>query len=162
MGSAERDPIVIRRANYLQAWPIPDPHSFYPVVAAKSKALQEGFFSVDKRTEPLKLDLTRLNNIFPITVSDRWLLDSNNKYRFYYWEKLETKSSDKIDEKTREEMGTEAKVDEVYKENIRQFNRTQLCERLEQLVAPLFMQTKITKIVSFGLSLYLDAVLRYS
>lgn len=49
-------------------------------------------------------------------------------------------------------MGTEAKVDEVYKKNIRQFNRTQLCERVKQLVVSLFMQAKITKIVAFGLS----------
>jgi hypothetical protein len=49
-------------------------------------------------------------------------------------------------------MRTVAKVDEVYKENIKQFNRTQLCERLKQLVGPLFIQTKITKTAAFGFS----------
>jgi hypothetical protein len=150
MDFAERDRLVVRRANYyLQVWLIPDSRSFYP---ARRKALQEGNLSVDKPSTPLKLDLTRLNNIFPIKVSARWLLDSNNKYRSNYREKLENKSRYKIDEKSWEEMGTVAKVDDVYKENIGQFKRTQLCERLKQLIAPLFMQTTITKIVVFGLS----------
>jgi hypothetical protein len=69
---------------------------------------------VDKPTEPLELDLTRLNNIFPMTASGRWLPDSNDRYCSNYWEKLDNKSSYKIDEKTWEGMRTEAKVDEVY------------------------------------------------
>jgi hypothetical protein len=69
MDFAERDRLVVRRANYyLQVWPILDSHSFYP---ARRKALQEGNLSVDKPTKPLKLDLTRLKNIFHITVSAR-------------------------------------------------------------------------------------------
>jgi hypothetical protein len=43
MDSAEKDRLVFRRANYyLQVWPIPDSHSFYPVLEARRKALQKG------------------------------------------------------------------------------------------------------------------------
>jgi hypothetical protein len=40
----------------------------------------------------------------------------------------------------------------VYKESIRQFESTQLCAQLKQLIVPHLMQTKITKIVAFGRS----------